>query len=486
MRYRYWAGLVVAMIGAASLPAPARAVANESEDGEICVAIARRWAGTPAEREKILENPVPASFRQIYNSTGCGRWQLIVESLLDWHLRYGNAQSARRAIEFLEKATGGQPDPKSTQTYIRHWQTALADIRSLIREAEAKAPGKGDEHQLQSLRRTIESLPAIVALQKDRNQLSGYHFLANEYTRAAEFFLSPELVEGAERFQTPTLALAGFLDRQPGLGVVEANLADLAGIQFYRGRLSATARQVSLAVTKAAMSRNAATIEAADAALRARYSDDGKLYPFPDLLTFINQAYEGGNDDDTCNPDELNSRPDYRERCEENGFEEEALSFWFQRSRLELLARKHGTDLSKLDIPFTRSGSTQKTIDLYRRRAWASGGIRYGEDKDETAPAVVQLLVWSADATVPTADCGDMPGDNGPELWQALNQLIWAQTLIHPAGDPRLYRQTAETYLRIHDVAIACGRELRSPVLDRAALMSRGFLAQYPQLLASD
>lgn len=95
MRYRHWAGLVVAMIGLASLPAAAKASADEPEEREICVAIARGWAGTSAEREKILEDPVPASFQQIYNSTGCRRWQLIVESLLDWHLRYGNVD--RRA-----------------------------------------------------------------------------------------------------------------------------------------------------------------------------------------------------------------------------------------------------------------------------------------------------------------------------------------------------------------------------------------------------
>ena len=284
----------------------------------------------------------------------------------------------------------------------------------------------------------IQSRRSLTELIKDHATLSGYDFLAREYARAAELYLSPVLVAHAERFQKPTFALSMFVYEQTKAGAIDAYLADIAGPEHRQGSMTPMAREIALAVTKAAIGHDEATIRTADTLTRMRYAARGEQGKYSDLLTFAENAYL--DNDDACNPDNLNSIDGYPARCEANGFEEGAFSFWFNRSRLELIAQKAGVGLEPLDIPFSRDGATPMTIDLFVRREWENGDSRYGERTP--ALEIVRLLVWSADATAKSDSCATLAANDDLQLVYA--KLVWAQTLVNPAKNPRAYHLIAK------------------------------------------
>jgi hypothetical protein len=453
------------------------ASAEEADSDTICIAIGRRWVGSVRERARILQDPVPRSFVRETETTGCARWQLIEESLVDWHLRYGDARSTRAAIAFLEPLMSGPVEPQVVADFVAGWNAALDDLRAVVRQA---GPASVAQY-LAANSSAIHARDSIKNLLAVRGKLTGYDAIAHEYTRAAEVFLASELVADARRFQAPTYAVATFIGQQRGAGEVEAFLADVAGSRRYGQRMTATAREISLAVTTAAIEHTPAAIEAAGALTRSRYAPDGRQAPYPDLATFLSRAYEDGAD--ACEPDERNSQPGYEDRCENDGFEIEALDFWFDRSRLELIARRHGVALEPLAPHFRRDGTTERTIDLFMRRAW-SEGLRYGEQR--TGAEVVRLLVLEAEAlTYGPAPCDRGPYGGDPPASRALERLLWAQTLASPARDPLLHRTVAEAYLRSYAAARRCDVRIDGDHR-RGALVSRAFLAQYDRLVAAD
>lgn len=443
---------------------------------QICLTVRYIWRGSQDERARIEAEPIPESFRRRFN-VGCGSWG--PESLLDWHLKHGNAQTARAALKFLEDNLSKPLDPDIVSTFTGQWSAELREFKEAFAAARSENAARTDQQIIHDVGRTfVENQSRLSDI---RDDLYSFNFIASEYARAAEFFLSPELLKSARRYQAPTQAVSEFLEEQSKTGALEAYLADRAAPQITRFAPTAATREISLSVTTAAIRRDAASIEAADALTRSRYGPDDKNWPHPDMLTFLNQAYEEGAD--ACEPDVRNSRPDYAKRCEENDFETEAFSYWYNRSRLELIAQRQGIELTPLDRPFSRNGSTPRTIDLFMRRAW-EGGMRYGEEA--APPEVVRLLVWSAEAGAPTQACEDLPDGHEAEVWDAVEPLLWARTLSDPIQDPQLHRMVAETYLRIYDAAVRCGVEIDSPVGVRTAMLFRSFLAQYEGLIAAE
>lgn len=457
----------------------ASAGVEELDSETICVAIARRWVGSASDRARILQDPVPRSFVRETKTTGCARWQFMEESLVDWHLRYGNVRSTRAAIAFLEPLMSEPVEPQIAAAFVARWNAALDDLRTVVKDAQPESV----ERYLAANGEAIHARESIKALLAVRNTLTGYDAIAHEYTRAAEFFLAPELVANARRFQAPTYAVAMFIERQQqqAAGEVEAYLADVARTRRYGQRMFPVTREISLAVTTAAIDATPATIEAAGVLTRSRYAPDGRQAPYPDLETFRHQAYEDGAD--ACEPDELNSRPGYEDRCEENGFEGQALAFWYHRSRLELIAHRHGIPLEPLAPHFARDATIESTIDLFMRRAW-SEGLRYGEERSR--PETVRLLVIEAEAlTYGPGHCATGPYGGDPLVLRALERLLWAQSLASPARDPRLHRTVAEAYMNAYDAARRCDARIDADQ-KRGAMVSRAFLSQYDRLALAD
>jgi len=68
---------------------------------EICLTARYVWDGSLVETANINNDPVPVTYRQRFESTGCSRFQLDVLSLLDWHRQFGNETTTQIAVNYI-------------------------------------------------------------------------------------------------------------------------------------------------------------------------------------------------------------------------------------------------------------------------------------------------------------------------------------------------------------------------------------------------
>lgn len=463
------------------LPHPlwAQDVAPEGEE-LICVAIAHRWSGTPAERENIQREPVPQSFLDQFHAGGCTRFSLLLSSLLDWHIHYGDERSAGAAMRFYEQEFSIRSSPDLVEQLSSTWRAAVVDVQRLFSRAKAQGSSNDEQRMLHDLNERISTLESAKELNHVGGRLSSFNFIANEYTRAAEAFLSRNLLTEARKFHVPEYAAIRFVEAQEKLGPIERYLAQRVSPRFRSDIMDPRLREVTLAVVNAAIEQDETSVMAADTLTRELYRPDGKPYPFPDLFTFNREAWSDGGE--VCQADERNSKPEYEDRCEENGFEQYALGYWYNRSRLELIARQHSIVLEPLDRGFSRDGTTPSTVELYMRRAWEDGW-QYGET--QIAPEAARLLVWSglSQLAAISEECSADSRDRRA-IYAALTSISQAQSIASPSNDPKLYREAAEAYIRVYDAMTACDIDLQESRFERAYLISKSFLETYPALVA--
>lgn len=477
MRRTIWLALALAYAG--SVPAMAwQDAVDEEPEGEICLAVGHRWSGTAEERRRIKVDPVPASFRRVYAGTGCERFQLMVDSLLSWHLVYGDAASANAAVAFLELgAGGGRPiDPRFEVDLRARWRAAAKEVAKLLAATKPQSENETAAARLDRRYLAIYKLPTVKRLAEYIGRLDGYNFVASEYVRAAMQFPSPALVAGARRVEVPVAAGMALVRERAALGPVDAYLAERFG-QFFDSRVQSPAlREVSLAVTDVALNPTPATIAKADSVILAHDN--------PDFLIFLHHAYE--EDSQACEVDDREAFPDYQDRCEENGFESDALGFWFERSRLKLTAERNNLSAGASGrIPGSGHDVVAATIELFQRRAWEEGW-RYGEGSPSLQ--AFDLMLLRAEARMPNADkmCRgeiDDPTNHMPDI---LDDLIDAGTMVSPARDPGRYRRLAQTYLPIYDAVLRCDPEYSRDEHVRHAQLMRAYLASYNDLIGAD
>jgi hypothetical protein len=463
---------------------PVRAQETPEADGhdEICLTIARNWLGTAKERASIERQPVPQSFRSQIRAGGCARFQLMVTSLLDWHLRYGTAKSALTALRFLERELASTDAGADQLVFDRQFAAAENAIAQLYNDASDKDATASQANFLTRNQLRINALPEVKALRFTGNRLGGLEFIASEYIRAAEAFGSVELYRDARAADAAARTYRAALTKHSEVSPFGAVLVDSFAAHYVSYIQNPEMRGLRLVMLGATLAPTQQTIDRAAAFMVDVYGPTG--YGYPDLFSFLKRANEG--DDEACLPDELNSREGYRDRCQKNFFEKFAYTFWYDVTRLELLARRYSLSLARFDGPFNRFRDTGSTIDLFIRRDWASGRLRYGEDIIAQESEAAQLVVWDAEDKVRawTSNCLD-DGNENALFYQSLRRLIWAQSLVNPAIDPRTYRQIAAGYLKIHAKAVACNAAPTDTMFTRNLIVSRQFLANYRTLAAN-
>lgn len=459
-------------------PVIAQEESLEQDEGIICLAIGHRWVGTPAERERIAEEPVPQSFLQIFHDDGCTGWQLLPESLLDWHIRYGTAQSAMAAIRFLENEQTNPVVEDLPGNFPAAWEAALGDARELVAQELASNPAMEKTRLIYVLSGQLMGLSSIERVSALGSRWSHAEFIAGEYTRAANAFSSEELLREGRRVHDPAYELAQFMDRQDLSDPVVNYLVDQVHPRFRSDRMSPQSREITLAVVEAAIHGDDETVLAADVISRQLYGPNGRTRRWPDLFTFLQMAYV--ETDDLCQVDMGNSREDYAERCNENGFEDFALHFWYERSRLEIIAQQAGIALEPIA---RRSGNAPPTIDLYLRRAWAEGW-RYGQVG--LPPEPIRLLMWSGEASLAanTAICDGAGAVDGWLIDNTMTPLARAQSLSDPTRNPQLHREVSESYVQVYEALQACGNVSFAWHFQRGYLLAKAYLEQYPDLAA--
>lgn len=451
---------------------------EERDSGVICLTIARGWIGSRAERAQINKVPVPQSFRDRFFGDRCTRFQLVLGSLLDWHLKHGDDRSAIAALRFLEQELIGGMTPEFAKDFEMTWASAARDAQALVEHRQPKSPSASQEQLRSEMIAAFENAKSLKKLQAEAKKIDEAQFIATEYTRAAESIGSPELLDEARRVHTSAAAALAFIDQREQLGGVEGFLAERMRPQYRSDRMDPRLREISLAVTEAFVTKESQAILAADDLTRRLYRPDGRSHPYPDLLTFILEAYE--KDDEACIADELNSAAGYKDRCEENGFEGYAYGFWYQRSRLELLAEQVGLSIGWLDRPVSMDGATRKTIDLFIRRAWHQG-LRYGEN---AAPSeAVRLLILAAqveaDGIPEACEVEDQ------QIYGTLQKLSWAYSLASSSEENNLVREVAQARLEVQTIIDKCGAVISQPAFQRDYLVARAILDLDPEPTSS-
>ncbi|MFO6430727.1 hypothetical protein ACLBKT_11635 [Erythrobacter sp. W302b] len=426
------------------------------------------------ERAQINDVPIPQSFRDRFFGDPCTRFQLVLGSLLDWHLKHGDDRSAIAALRFLEQELIGGLEPDFAENFERTWASAARDAGALLERRRLKNPSASEEQLRIDMTAAFEKLKSIKKLQAEAEKIGEAQFIATEYTRAAESFGSRELLGEARRVHTSAAAALAFIEQREQLGGIEAFLAGRTRPQYLSDRMDPRLREISLAVTEAFVTKESQAILAADNLTRRLYRPDGRSYPYPDLLTFILEAYE--RDDEACIANELNSAAGYKDRCNENGFEGYAYGFWYQRSRLELLAEKVGLSIGWLDGPVSMGRTTRKTIDLFIRRAWHQG-MRYGES---AAPSeAVRLLVLAAQL-----DADGIPKtckEEDQQVYDTLHKLSWAYFLASSSEENNLVREVAQARIGLQTIIEECGAVISQPAFQRDYLVARAILDLDPE-----
>lgn len=473
-----------AVLGLAAIAAPAQAqVGPDGDDDIICLTIARSWSGLEHEQARILLEPVPYSFLARVRGDICTRVQLIRTSLLDWHIRHGNKDSAMAAMGFWENELRTDFEPGFDEEFSAEWERALRITRELLAQSVKDEPDWNANQRRNSILGQLRELGTLKDLNRLNGRVDSAEFVANEYIRAADAFQSIELVEAGARVDQVPRRIAAFLDSKEGIGEAEDLLAALLDNFSRSDRNSANLRALNLAVVEASIRRDQASIQKADAITRDIYSPEGIEHRWPDLYTFLVAAYE--DDHEACRPDELNSLDGYQERCEKSDLEYLGRDFWFERTRLELIARSEGVPIEPLGRAVGPGRIVDLTVDLFIRGAWTEG-MRYQEI--DAPPEPVRLLLWAGEAEVARLgdDCSDDNDEMGRAIYTALARIVRAGSLTSASNNPRLYREYAEALVETYGKFAACPAVERESRFGRANINAQAFLANYDRLVEID
>lgn len=240
--------------------APARAQDDDDSGQTVCVS-GPQWHASLADSAAIRTEPVPASYRHLFESTEpCTRWALDEESLIDWHLRFGTAESVVPALTYLElDYRRGEPAPEAYRTMLeRAWTGALRDLQRARAVQQPQGVNYSAQARFVEASRPIQRFETLVATREK------YIFLATQYLRAAEEFGLLALLDKADLYLRAAVAGSDFLGpletRPPVQNVLYFNLHTYITDDL----------EMRAAVLRAALTRNAADLARAETVVESK------------------------------------------------------------------------------------------------------------------------------------------------------------------------------------------------------------------------
>lgn len=183
-------------VAAASLLGSLLGTAAQAQpQGHWCEARTRLWQATAADVSRIREVPVPQSFHDALTAP-CAGLELRLGSLLDWHMDFGDADSAAAALATLETLFLGEEPAldRYRSSLLRAWpraHVALLDAEPLLR---------GSDNQFVRTSERFDRSPAVQRMQPLLRTHGAHVRLAREYLRAADFFRSTSLLARAQLY----------------------------------------------------------------------------------------------------------------------------------------------------------------------------------------------------------------------------------------------------------------------------------------------
>lgn len=430
--------------------APVRPAAAQRADGadpgqgdQICVSVALIWRGSADDIAHIRSTPVPRSFRSLLESGGCEAGSLERDSLVSWHLEFGDEQTTAAALAYLESATEHETTPRGDllpqleRAYARPAAAPAGD-----RAAPPDVDPGGRELQIRGLIDRAET----------------YRFLAMQYARAAQFFDSPALLARARLWAEPSLAVQRFLGALPEPG--PAGTAD-----DYEMREWADL-DMQLAVATAGITRRQEDF-AAGWQVFERYWD-------PNFAIAASEAYE--HDDSFCGVGDRTDLVYYSLKvCGEGNFDRRAMTYWRYRALFDSAARAAGIDTS-YERRGDRSAETaerlvekqdmEQSVSTLVRGSF--GGASFLSDLHL---ALGEIQAADAHRELAGTPAGSRNDEAYVKLNAALDELWTAARYVSPPDDPGRFRRIARRYAELYHQArkLRPGREARRDDVQRRA-----------------
>lgn len=219
---------LLCLAGAAGMAGMAGAQPSTApEEATECLAIGTHWAPRNNETRNIETEPVAPSFRRIMEAGGCGRFSLITQDLISWHLKFGSERSSTAALAYLEQElTRDATRPVAYRAMLEHaWRAALPDLRRAAATRQLEGANYSARH------RVLERSAAVGRLQRLVHTCKTYTDVAREYLRAGEEFGSLPLLARADTLLAAAETGAAFLqplqDHAPARGLLHFNINDV-------------------------------------------------------------------------------------------------------------------------------------------------------------------------------------------------------------------------------------------------------------------
>jgi hypothetical protein len=447
-------GLTVA--AALALAPPIRAQgAGSIDEGQICLSVAHHWGGSFEDLRQIEFVPVPRSFREAFESGGCRRFQLVESSLLNWHLAFGNEQSATAALAYIEDGySEGRPPPGEFRQHLtRTWQAALRAI-----EAARLPPAYGPERTAATRRlwtnRSVRGASDLIAAHDD------FIDLTQQYLGAAEYYESPALLAKAQNYWPAVQAGLEILFRGARVANAdfEAEPSDLLQAHTYRINQIHDI-DMRLAILRARLSRTPTDIDSAAVVMRRNFDSV--------LATAEQNAQEHSGEICEFHGDAQSGDLKALEQAcdEENSLAVRTVNFWRNRAHLDLLMAGDPEHYEVREQQRREDGSTyarRATSGGVATRGWVSsfetaeqlltGGTSRGiHDRWEELPLLLLARSELHARLAHALAASTSPRDADEQTEMALDYLAEAAQVTPAHRRPALYRRIASTYLRLWD-----------------------------------
>ncbi|MES2058236.1 MAG: hypothetical protein V4564_20035 [Pseudomonadota bacterium] len=423
MRTALWLILPLTLV---TIEARAQTATQQTEPADQICIDGPRWGATLDESRRIEAEPIPPSYRRLFESTApCTRWALDKGSVVDWHLRFGSDRSITAALAYLEQDyTRAVPAPDAYPHLLdQAFRMAVPDLK---RAAALKQP-TGLTYSVSS--RFIEGSKPIRRFQELVRARENYIFLARHYLRAAEAFGSATMLATADRYLGPAVAGAEVLtplEQQPPVeGLLSFNL-DPHQLDHLRARAAIVAAQLRLRP------------EDIDRARVILQSIERPIYH-----RLAETAFSGG--DDFCDIAQgWNDAEPVAAACRaDDDMQQKVVDYWIDRAALDLIVAPGG------DRPDAAGSSLALatrllTLEQQPDRSTRCCGRSATED-------MLDLLLLSAGAyerrlRATTVNDANAAGEN---WWRALGALQQAERLARPYEAPARFTRIAGAWLKL-------------------------------------
>jgi hypothetical protein len=422
----------------------------EDDEGTICVTVAHLWRGDARDIARIRTVPGPDSYRRLFEAGGCTRFSLIEQTLVDWHMAFGDEQTTTGALAFLEADyRKGIPAPED---FGRHLADDWEEARKAI--AGAALPAAGDPTRAERERRLAKSS----SVRRAAEMVAGYSRyveLAGAYARSAELYGSKRLLEKAELYFAPARAglavlFADGTDPNANLDhMVYAPSHDLGAVLDLEMRIP---------ILRARLSRAPNDLDQAAAAVDRR--DD------PVFETAAETAREHSGNFCETDGEAQDERTRTLERAcdEQSNLPRRTMEFWRNRAHLDLLMAadpKHfapashsraetGSEFARRPEPVP-GAKPERRIPSFEIAAWLLRNHRVGAWDErpfwsgtENLELYSLLLARSEMHSRRRPEAGD-----SDETGQALDFAAQAARLIPPHDSPALFARAAAAWLNL-------------------------------------